>query len=183
MKATQIDRRITKVKWDGGKVTIAYMVLRAPGDDDDPDTYRLTSGDPPKKRFIEALHALDLDVGIACDIPESHLNNWIASVTPRGVSFSWKDGIMGAVITALKTLADSHGPLVINTPHKPEKPYSVGDVDGERYCLQAGTVEKLRAIIDRALEYLDGDREQLRLFAAQEKAAAPGKGKKKGGAA
>jgi len=181
MKPKKIGRHITKVKWDGKKVTIAYMVLRAPGDDEDPDTYRLTSGDPPKKRFIEALHALDLDVGVMCDIPEKHLAHWIASVTPRGVSFSWKDGIMGAVITALKTLDDSRAPLVINTPHKPEKPYSAGDVDGERYCLQAGTVEKLQAIIDRALEYLDGDREQLRLFQAQEKKASGG-GKKKGSA-
>ncbi len=147
------DVRITKVKWDGKKVRIEYERLR---DEGDPDEFVIACGDEPSRAFKDALTALRLDLNTICQFDPPIV------VTIRGVSFSWTDEIMGACITALKQLTTANSPLVLTTPHVPERPY--GETGGGP-TMPAGMAARLETVIDEARRYiLGGAREQARLF-------------------
>jgi hypothetical protein len=73
---------------------------------------------------------------------------------------TYKDGILGAVLTATKDLMMCPAPLILNTPHLPEKPY--GESGGP--VLPANTIRRVRALCVEAERYLAGDREQGSLF-------------------
>jgi hypothetical protein len=82
-------------------------------------------------------------------------------ITVRGVTFTWKNDIMGACITALKSLTTANAPLVLNTPHLPSEPYSgnPGDVGP---VLRRGT-DRLEHLITEVARYIDGERAQAKL--------------------
>jgi hypothetical protein len=145
--------RVTKVKWDLKKVRIEYERIRPEGD---PDEFVIGCGDEPSRAFKDALAALRIDLNTICQFDPP------LDVTIRGVSFSWTDDIMGACITALKSLTTANSPLVLTTPHVPEKPY--GETGGGP-TMPAGMAERLERLIDEARRYiLGGAREQARLF-------------------
>lgn len=80
----------------------------------------------------------------------------------RSVSFSWGCDIMGASICLLIEMRNSDAPLVVNTPAKPEQPYS----EGAGHTLPeklAAKLWNLHALVER---YVDGERwrEQTDLF-------------------
>lgn len=165
--ASATDRRLKKIKYDGKKVTVVYLIPRgSPDDEEAADRYELCTGDPPRQSLIDALHALAPDVGVAIEWPEEHMAQFALRTTVRSVSFTWRKGVMGAVITALHDLTHNNGPWLVNTPHKPELPYNDGDP--EDHCLHGATVAKLETLIEQAYAYVDGDREQMKLFNAQD---------------
>ena len=106
---------ITKVKYAGEKVRIEYTIDRADGGE--ADEYTLQSADKPLPSFETALLALTPDVVDICELDTLSA----AHITVRGVTFTWKHDIMGACITALKTLTTANAPLVLNTPHLPSE--------------------------------------------------------------
>jgi hypothetical protein len=146
--------RFTKIKFDGTRMRLEYEVIRRGGGD--PDEYSLQCADLPLVDFRNALRALVDDVCVICEFPTSEASK----VKVLGCSITYKDGILGAVLTATKDLMTSPAPLILNTPHLPEKPY--GESGGS--MLPANTVRRVRALCVEAQRYLDGDREQGSLF-------------------
>jgi len=150
--------RFNKIKYDNkGRVCLVYDEIVS---DDKVNEYSMKCTDAPRGEYKEALAALKIHVVDICEIPK----NQAAKLEIRGVSLSWKDGIMGTVITALKDLERSNAPLVLNTPHLPEESYSK---DGEMSCLSLECVEDIRTLIEEARRYLEGDRAQIDLFAPE----------------
>lgn len=155
--------RFKKIKVDKtGKVILNYdEIIR----DDHVNEYTMKCADKPRPQFQKALNGLRRHVAEICELnipPNLAHPNEVANIEVRGVSLSWTDDIMGVVITALKTLRNSNSPLVLNTPHLPEEPYSEGG--DESMCLTSECVDAIRNLIDEAHRYLEGDRQQLDLF-------------------
>lgn len=154
MSKRQPATRFTKIKFDGSKMRLEWQVIRPGGSD--PDEYSMQCADLPLADFRNALRALVDDVCVICEFPSSEASK----VKPLGCSLTYKDGILGAVITATKELMISPAPLILNTPHLPEKPY--GESGGA--ILPANTVRRVRELCVQAERYLNGDREQGSLF-------------------
>lgn len=155
--------RFTKIKFDGSKVLLEYHVTRPGGGD--PDEFAVHSSDKPLASFSQAQQELVVDVCHICEFPLSEASKF----TVRGVSLSYKDGILGAVITSLKTVMAADAPLVINTPYLPEK--APGEAGG--CTLSLGTGRRLRAFMAEAERYLRGERMQGSLFDGTDSPAAP----------
>lgn len=143
----------TKIKCHKGEVELAWR-------DSGPRyalEHRLTSGDEPLPEFAAALQAFSRYVLHLCDLPPTYA----AGLTVTGVSISENEQQgRGIVVTALKALADSPAPLVINTPHLPETP---SHDDGP--CLPTFTRQMLDELERRAADYRAGIRAQQDLFA------------------
>ena len=136
---TELDERkpetmVRKIKWDGSRIKLSFEIrYPIPGTDEQrTDEYDLKSIDRPTPAFIDALNALGADVDEWLEMP----SNWSSNLIIRGVSLSWTDDIMGAVITALKPLNDSRAPFVVNTPHKPAMPFYERFIKGQRKQMQ-----------------------------------------------
>lgn len=145
--------RFTKVKFDGVRMRLEYQVSRPSGGD--PDEYALACADLPLTEFTAALRALVDDVCGICDFPGSEAPR----IKVLGVSLTYKDGVMGAVLTATRELDICPQPLILNTPHLPEKPYGSGGS-----VLPATTGRRIRALCAEAERYLHGARVQGSLF-------------------
>ena len=146
---------IRKVKWSDDKVHIDYEILTERGILDD---YSVHCSQNPRPQFFLALNDLVKHVVTICELPEEYAEG----LHCLGVSISYKDEIMGAVISAKKVLAHCDSPLFINTPHMPEKPY--GKNAGNK-VLPEKTILAIQVLIAEAEEYLAGERAQLTLFA------------------
>lgn len=159
-----VERHITKVKYEGSKVHIEYEVVK----DNGIDEFSLTCREEPRPEFKAALDGLAPTVAEGIEIPEltdaKGLKKYVKTLEVRGVSFSYSNGIMGAVITALKTLENCNSPLVINTPHKPSSPYSQGDPSAEDKCLSPAAVKELKKLQEEAEKYIAGERAQGEMF-------------------
>ncbi len=150
--------RITKVKHSKGRVHVAYQ---AHLDREVPDEFTLDTSDAPHPDFEKALAALVPHVVEWVELPASAAQR----LRVQGVSFSYADDtagipVMGATVTALLGLSRSRSPLVVNTPHKPERPYAEGDPDAGDYCLTPDCAEALADVLEEAERYLDGKRAQ-----------------------
>ena len=141
--------RIKKVKKNSkGVVTIHYQ--RPNGDEFDDFTMACKSY--PHPDFLQALADLVPHAAEICELPQSYHENLQVS----GVSFSYKDDNMGAVITAQKKLKTHPAPLIINTPHKPVEPYAEGGDDSA--TLSTGCVMILDRLQKEAELYIGGKR-------------------------
>ena len=99
-----MSKRITKVKYDGSKVQIAL-------EEDTPigkNEFFLKCSDATRADFPVALQLLKKYVVQIIEVPKENQNKWIETLEIRGASFSWTNNVMGAVITALKTLEKSN---------------------------------------------------------------------------
>ena len=152
------NRRVSKIKWNGSKVTIHYERAREAGE---PDEFSVACSERPLPSFVMALQALAVDVLTICELPANQELN----LTVKGVSLSNALGVLGAVITATKALETSNAPLILNTPHLPVEAYS-GDANDTNPTLSHVTVERINALCVEALRYVDGEREQPRLVEA-----------------
>ena len=143
-------REINKLKYDrkAGKMTIEYAMIQTEGADDIKIT--LNSFDEPLPELVEDMDKLIPHVETICELPEGYCKK--AEI--RGVSFSHTNDIMGAVITALIPLDSANSPVVINTPHLPEEPYS----EGEAPTLPRECVNILKDLMDDAERYIQGER-------------------------
>lgn len=146
-----MERIITKVKYNGSKVHIEYEIVKDTGNDE----FSLTCSEEPNPEFKAALAGLSKAVDEITEISDTEV---------RGVSFSNTNGIMGAVITALKKLDGCNSPLVINTPHKPSSPYSQGDPNAEDKCLSSAAVKELKKLQAETEKYIAGERAQGEMF-------------------
>jgi len=159
-----MERRFKKIKYKKGKVTLVWEQLNKAKEW---DSYSMESTEAPSPSFDMVLQGLRRqfleEVELAMLEPEKF--------TIGSVSISWVETeevgtVMGAVISALRELETSNSPLVLNSPFKPEKPYTEdGDYD---VCLHGETVDAIKLLFDEAELYLEGDRAQTNLFNQKE---------------
>lgn len=144
-----MEKRFTKIKFDGSKVTLGYEVPRKDGD---PDEFSVFCADLPAPEFDAALRDLAVDVAAICEMPAEDA----IKIKVRGVTLTWAHDIMGACITAMKSLKTAQSPLVLNTPHLPSESYS----ESECPTLSTATCDRLAALVVQAERYLNGERAQ-----------------------
>jgi len=132
---------------------------------EDADEYMISSKEKGEPGLYAALQDLKEDVLEMCELPEEYGETMLIS----SVSFSHANDIMGATITASKTLKMSQSPLILNTPHKPSMPYS--ETGDESVCLGADAITRIESLIRFAKRYIDGEREQLELIPNEPAAA------------
>lgn len=132
----------------------------------EPDTFSIDCADLPSPAFLEALAVLEKDVNAICEFrPPVKLN-------VRGVSFSWTKGVMGAVVSAHRSLGTAPAPLILNTPHLPAEAYGAG-AGGQ--LMPAGMAERLRVLLEEVSRYiLGGARAQRSVFEAPDAALGGG---------
>ena len=147
-----MENRINKIKFERktGNMVIDYDQMFSTKDDE--IKIVLKSGDKPLPGLVEKLDGLKPFVEIICELP----NGYCAGAEIRGVSFSWSNDIMGAVITALVPISSANSPVVINTPHLPSQSYSEGT---EAQVLPFECARMLKGLINECQKYIMGDRE------------------------
>lgn len=169
MKAT----RITKVKLPKADAKLLIEYEETMVGCETWDEHALKSDDAPLPSLKEAFAALAQDVEELCELPDGEAAEGRIEVT--GASFSYggagKD-VMGAVLTAKRTLKKANSPLNLVTPHKAAEPYGEGDGDPTP-LLSDGCVMRLRKLQSEAERYLSGDRLQGDLFAQGKTEEAP----------
>lgn len=149
-----------KIRYKDNQVTLTYEDETPHGN----DKYSMESLDEPAPVFKRALQNLAQHVIDICELSDEAPE----SFTVLGVSLSDTEGISGVTITALKELAHSNAPLVLNTPHKPFEPYTEGVEDPN--CLTDDQIEAVEILIEAARDYLRGKRAQGDLFSSGEAA-------------
>lgn len=142
--------RIKKVKYTDQHVYVEYDRTRPDGST---EVYTLLSDKAPTRAFVDALRALSPYVVLLCEFAGGE-------VEVRGCSFTWTDGRMGCVITALKSVALAPAPLVVNTPYLAEQ----GPRETRSPRLSESAVIKLRTVLDETERYVKGARAQRALF-------------------
>lgn len=157
-----MNRQITKIKLGkDSKVHIEYKVPRTTESGQDFDQFTLDCVDKPLPALELAMLNLRKHVLEICEMPVDDTE--VMKVKVRGVSFSYSgDDVMGATITASKTLVKSNAPLMINTPHKFDQPHN--ENQGTEMCLSDDCVNVLVELLEQAEKYLDGERAQLEMF-------------------
>lgn len=160
-----METEFTKIKLVKGsdkkeaRTILAWQVKRT---DDTYDTFSLDSKDQPSPSL--PLKFLDLRdfVNNICDLrlkdDEFH-NLTILSIS---LSYASEKHVMGAVITALKSLPGRNTPLVINTPYLIEDYYS--DQGDPTSLLPRDLVILIYEIQKEAENFIKGFRSQLNLF-------------------
>lgn len=141
-------RRIRKVKYRDGTVTIVYEVERA----DASDKYTMECSEQPTPAFHTALRELQGHVAVWVDQPVA----WGKDLEIVGVTLTWNRDVMGAVVTAIKPV--ECGAWCINTPHLASE---VSYEDGP--CMDWACFRALERVIDQAERYVDGERAQGQL--------------------
>jgi hypothetical protein len=148
----------TKIKYDGEKVLLRFT------DDTENGTggYEFEETETPSPDLPICLAALAIGVAQICEIDSIPL---IADkIRVRGVSFNYKSGVRGTVITALLDLEKNPAPLCINTPNIPDEPYSE-----EGPCMPSDIANKLDNLVTAAKMYLKGERAQLSIAFREKK--------------
>lgn len=153
-------RRLLKLKYNSGstdkKVFLKYEEQSADGP---VNVISFESNEEPHPDLIKALQDMAKHLQEICEIET--LSGRL--ITVRGITVTYKkmdDGrlIRGLVISGTRELYTSQSPMSLNSPHKPEDPYSpTGD---EAYCLTPECVEDVERVVREAFAYLDGKRAQ-----------------------
>jgi len=107
--------------------------------------------DRPVSELVMLLDQLRPHVETICSMPKDYCKD--AEV--RSISFSYKNNILGAVITVLVDLDSTNSPLLINTPYLPAEHI---DDDSDAPLLPEACVELLESILEGIEEYIKGKR-------------------------
>ncbi len=130
------------------------------------DEYSFTCREKARPEFYKALAALAEHVLDLCELPESYLDR----INIRGVSYSYggENDTMGAVISASMELEESYQGLNLVTPHKASAMYCPDTPDDEKQLLTGDCIDALEALVAECELYIQGDRAQGSLFAAEQ---------------
>jgi len=151
--------RITKVKIESAKGKKDRIVVRWQVDSptgEGVDEYSVESYDTPHDSLYDSLKALVPFVLETFETSEVWDED---AVKVLGVSFTHRNDILGAVVTALKKREGKKLPNNINTPHQVES-CCAGD---ESDCIDDETVKLLRKVIHEGYRYVTGDRKTSQL--------------------
>ena len=157
---------ITKVKFGKeNKIHIEYKVERQVNGKTDYDEFTLNCVDKPRPEFEVVFINLRKHVLEICELPADVSD--VEKVIVKGVSFSYSESesgesVMGATITASRSLSKSNAPLIINTPHKFDVAHN--DKQPITLLLTPECADLLYELIEEAEKYIDGERSQLNMF-------------------
>ena len=168
--------RITKIKAKKGEYTFSWEVYQESTKNWDKHT--IVCKDPPREELKERLQVMANHVTEICEFEQGATKK----IAVSGIAVSYNDDNRYLVISALKDLAHSKSPLVINTPVRPELPD--GDC-GAEFCMSDELVRDLEILEEEAWQYINGDRAQIALDfeGAARQAEAGGSGKEEAWAA
>lgn len=146
--------RINKIKRNGEGLKLSYTIENRTESGVDSIACEFSSSDRPLPELEEIFKDLIQDVEEICSLP----TNYCKFGSVLGVSYSYSSNdTMGAVITASIPLETANSPLIINTPHLPEAPYSEGS---ETPTLSAVAANRLKRLLICAEKYFEGERYQ-----------------------
>ena len=145
-----------KIKYSKERIIIEYDEEKGVGT----NNLTLNSFEAPAPSFKKAFKRLEKWVNEICELNLSskEVSTLISII---GVSFSWTNDIMGAVISAKKHLEGTPAPLILNTPHKPSEPYGKNADEGN--VLDNDCIEDLENLQKEAEKYLNGKRAQVKI--------------------
>ena len=156
--------QLKKIKIKQNEVDIAYEIEMNTSDFKE---VKYRSFDKPLPSFYEAFDALKQDVIMILELPDDYEKDLLV----QSVAFSYggEDKVMGAVITALKKVSTANSPATLNTPHLGVASYSSSS--NGLPVFSGATGNRLYALKDEAIKYLDGDRaeKQQTLFEPDKK--------------
>lgn len=184
--------RAKKFSWnpDAKEAKVVYTIEREGGSR---ESHTLECADKPTPALLEKLQSLDEMALRECEVIRvadkkeraawegllgegymeknhdsilSKVDQREAFATVRSVSWSWSNDIMGGSVCLLVKLEKSNTPLVVNSPHKPEEPYSEG---GSVHLLAEEFAAALRDLHGLVVRFIEGERvkepsEQTELF-------------------
>ena len=145
-----------KIKYSKERVIIHYDEDLGSGTNE----LTLNSFQAPAPSFKKAFEFLEKWVNEICELNLKG-EDITSLIEVIGVSFSWTNEIMGAVISAKKHLAETPAPLILNTPHKPSEPY--GENADEMNIMSSDLVADLEILQKEAEDYLNGKRAQTKI--------------------
>ena len=149
--------RIVKVKAKAGQVQVAWE--SAAGDE-----YDVRFRASLNAELSEALGGLVTPVAAWLELPDEYTEG----LSAIGVTYTYKEGAEGAVITLRKDLKMADAPLILNTPHAPREAYSEGG-----QCLPADISAALDRVHAAAVSWLTRPPDQMSLFEQGQKGDAP----------
>jgi len=158
--------RFTKIKVDkNGKIGLTYQ--KEDGKDGW-DDFSMTCAQPAAPEFYKAMQALGYFAVELCELPTDYINKLI--VFSVSLSYAGPQDTMGAVITCKIPLAKSNCPLVLNTPHKTDMPYSGQEPEeaDPAGLLPEGCPEAINTLCEEARRYLNGTRAQTTIDIAKD---------------
>lgn len=142
------NRRIDKIRIDAKLVTIEYNNEREYGER---DTIIISSHEKPVAEFREAMKAMIPHVADILEIDEA----WLKDAIIRSVSFTRKQGFLGATVSVIRPIDMSNRPLNFTTPllfNDNIQHDGIGLYSNEMH-------DALLDLIEHAYRYLDGNRE------------------------
>jgi hypothetical protein len=148
--------QFTKIKDDGKRVTLHWFTKQASGTE---VHHQLEGRERPREAFTAAMAAFIQPVLAVMQLKPEYADGF----TVRGLSINIEeaDGRVGLIATCIKTLADTNGPLVLNTPLMRER--MEDDPEGGKF-MPDEWLKLLETAESEAKAYLDGSREQLDLL-------------------
>ena len=147
---------INKVKVHGDTIIVSFLRTVAGGRVEEHD---VKYPEAPLPSFTDALAALGKYVCEICELPDSYR---MKAFRMSSVSFKWYDDILGANLTAVKSVENASGGIALNTPHKTEKP--IGKNADPKFCFTKDCAKALRTLLDEVTKYVDGERLQTDMF-------------------
>jgi len=141
------------------RTILSWQIKR---EDDSYDTFTLESKDEPAPSFLLRFLELREFVNDICDLRLADDELHKLSILSVSLSYASEKHILGATITALKTLPNRNAPLVINTPHLIEDYYS--DSGDPASLLPQDLVTLIYEIQEEADDFVKGFRMQMNLF-------------------
>jgi hypothetical protein len=159
-----MSRRLLKFKYSDDGIVVRYEQTN--DTIGEPDRFTFESKEEPRKELKDALAAMATHVVDICELTELE-SEIIDRITVFGITRTYTvvdDDrlVQGLVISARRSLTNSNSPMMINTPHFTDEPYSVtADPDLGVYSLECG--EALHKLTKRIFAYVDGERAQQEL--------------------
>lgn len=157
---------ITKIKYSSK--TLRIKIEWQDAADEDANKFSFDNKREIPASFKNAFLDLRKHVNKLCELGMKEDEMYLLEVV--GVSLSWSHGVMGATITALKTLKDSNQPLVLNTPHKIEDFYSENGGD-EKQLMPSDAVNDIIKLMAEAKAFIKSKEVQMDLFGETQEAA------------
>lgn len=151
--------RKIKIHKDQAKVELHYELLTR---DINWDEYKMVCNQRARPQLYDRMNDLVAEVTEMLDLPEMYRQGM--KVSSVSLSYAGEDEVMGAVITAQKSLLGFNSPVILNTPYAPSEPM----IDGDDMCLPESTTKAIEALCREAWKYRCGDREQTNLFAGND---------------
>ena len=154
-----MSRRLRKFKLKASTGDIEVHYEQENGSTGTWDEFTMKSFEAPVSELEVALQDMDEHVIDICELPAVMRDQ----LTVSGVSISYTDDIQGVVITSMRSLSGSNGPMIINTPHFSAQPYGEGsDASMSVFSLECGAA--LEYLETQVFKYIDGERAQMGLF-------------------